>query len=90
MSEERKALEKLICRLLGATVIVGLVVLLLPQFWDKLSPFILAIPIAALLQPVIRFLQEKLKLKRSVASLILVLLILALLLVLPCWKTAVR
>lgn len=85
MSEERKALERLICRLLGATVIVGLVVLLLPQFWDKLSPFILAIPIAALLQPVIRFLQEKLKLKRSAASLILVLLILALLLVMIYW-----
>ena len=85
MSEERKALERLVCRILGAAAIIALVVILLPVFWDKLSPFIVAVPIAALLQPVIRFLQKKLKLKRSAASMIPVLLILALLLILIYW-----
>ena len=65
MSEERKATERLICRVLVVIVSIGLAVVLVPILWDKLSPFIVAIPIAAMLQPVIRFLQNKLKMKQS-------------------------
>ena len=85
MTEERKAAERLLLRLAGA--VLGLVVLfwVLPEVWDKLSPFIIAVPIAAMLQPVIRFLQKKVKLKRSPASMIPVLLLLLIVLGILAW-----
>lgn len=89
VSEERKATERLICRVLVVIVSIGLAVVLVPILWDKLSPFIVAIPIAAMLQPVIRFLQKKLKLKRTVASLIPVLLVIIILLGLIYWLLSI-
>ena len=85
MSEERKAAERLLLRLLGLAAAYAVLRWVLPEVWDKLSPFIIAIPIAAALQPVIRFLQKKIKLKRSPASLIPVLLLLFLFLGLLIW-----
>jgi predicted PurR-regulated permease PerM len=58
---------------------------LVPQVWDKLSPFFIAIPLAAMLQPVIRFCFRKLKLKKSISSLILVLLLLGLVIGVLIW-----
>ena len=55
MSEERKAAERLALRLLGVVLTFVILRWVLPEVWDKLSPFIIAIPIAAALQPVIRF-----------------------------------
>ena len=74
MSEERKAAERMIFRVVGTAVALAACVWLLPIVWDKLSPFIIAIPLAALLQPLIEFLQKKLKMKRGLATVILVLL----------------
>lgn len=85
MSETRKAAERLLGRLVGLLLAIAAVVWLLPQIWDKLSPFIVAIPIAAVLQPVIRFLKTKLKLKPSPASLIPVLLLLVIFLGVVIW-----
>ena len=85
MSEERKAAERLLLRLLGLAAAFAVVRWVLPELWDKLSPFIIAVPIAAALQPVIRFLQKRIKLKRSPASLIPVLLLLFLFLGLIIW-----
>lgn len=85
MSEERKAFERLLGKILVIVVSVGLAVILVPVLWDKLSPFIVAIPIAAMLQPVIRFLQKKFKWKRTAASLVPVLLVLIVLLGLIYW-----
>ena len=85
MSEERKAAERLLLRLLGLAAAFAVVRWVLPEVWDKLSPFIIAVPIAAALQPVIRFLQKRIRLKRSPASLIPVLLLLALFLGLIIW-----
>ena len=76
MSEERKAAERLLLRLLGIAAAFAVVRWVLPEIWDKLSPFIIAVPVAAALQPVIRFLQKRIRLKRSPASLIPVLLLL--------------
>lgn len=74
MSEERKAGERLLFRC-GAILLGGwLAYILIPWLWDKLSPFVLAIPLAAMLQPLIRFLEKKLKIKRPLASVVLVLL----------------
>ena len=85
MSEERKAAERLLLRLLGLAAVYAALRWVLPQVWDKLSPFIIAIPIAAALQPVIRFLQKKIRMKRSPASLIPVLLLLFIFLGLLIW-----
>ena len=85
MSEERKAAERLVLRLLGVAAALAAVRWILPEVWDKLSPFIIAVPIAAALQPVIRFLQKRIKLRRSPAALIPVLLLLFLFLGLLIW-----
>lgn len=85
MSEERKAAERLLLRLLGVVLAYFALLWVLPEVWDKLSPFIIAIPVAAALQPVIRFLQKTVKMKRSPASLIPVLLLLFIFLGLLTW-----
>ena len=76
MSEERKAAERTGLRLAGLLLLTAAVIWVLPEVWDKLSPFIISIPLAAAIQPVIRFMQKKLKMKRSPASLIPVILLL--------------
>ena len=85
MTQERKAAERLLLRLLGVLLAYAALRWVLPQVWDKLSPFIIAIPIAAALQPVIRFLQKRVKMKRSPAALIPVLLLLFVFLGLLIW-----
>ncbi|MBP5725823.1 MAG: AI-2E family transporter, partial [Clostridia bacterium] len=85
MSQERKAAERLLMRLLGILLAYAALRWVLPQVWDKLSPFIIAIPIAAAPQPVIRFLQKTLKMKRSPAALIPVLLLLFVFMGLLIW-----
>ena len=85
MSKERKAAERLLLNLLGLALLFAVIRWVLPELWDKLSPFIVAIPVAAALQPVIRFLQTKIKLKRSPAALIPVLLLLFIFLGLLIW-----
>ena len=76
LSNERRAAERLGFKLLAAIVIFLVASWLVPLAWDKLSPFIIAIPIAAMLQPVIRFFYKRMKISRAVTSLILVVLLL--------------
>ena len=78
LSNERIAAERLAFRALAAAVILLAASWLVPQVWDKMSPFLIAIPIAAMLQPVIRFFHRRLKVRRGASSLVLVLLILLL------------
>ena len=85
MSQERKSAERLLLNLLGLAALFAVVRWVLPEIWDKLSPFIVSIPIAAALQPVIRFLQKKIKMKRSPAAMIPVLLLLIVSLGLLIW-----
>ena len=77
MSEERKAGERLLFKCVMLLAGILLAFWLVPIIWDKLSPFILSIPLAAMLQPLLRFCEQKLKMKRTVASVILVILMLA-------------
>lgn len=58
MTEERKAAERLAVKGLGAVVLIALCFWLIPLLWDKLSVFIIAIPLAAMMQPVIRFAEK--------------------------------
>ena len=85
LSEERKAFERLSFKVLIVVLVLLAAYFLVPQVWDKLSPFFIAIPLAAMLQPVIRFCFRKLKLKKSISSLILVLLLLGLVIGILIW-----
>ena len=85
MTEERKAAERLTFKFLCALLIIGAFLWLVPEVWDKLSPFIIAVPLAALLQPIIAFLQKKLKLKRGFVTLFIVLAITAIVLAILIW-----
>ena len=85
MTEERKAAERLTFKAICLLLAVLCLVYVLPEIWNKLSPFIIAIPLAALLQPPLIFLEKKLKFKRNLATLILVLLLLTALLGLAIW-----
>ena len=89
MSETRKAAERLAFRFLCLLLAVFALTWVLPQVWDKLSPFIISIPVAAALQPVIRFFRKKLKMKPSPAALIPVLLLLGIFLGLMIWLFSV-
>ena len=85
LSEERKALERLIYRLLVAVLVTVAVLLCASFVWDKFSPFIICVPIAAMLQPLVNFLVKKCKMKRSPASATLVIIILILMIALVAW-----
>lgn len=85
MTEERKALERLLLRLGGLLLAVAALIWVVPEVWDKLSPFIISIPLAAMMQRPLRFMEKKLKIKRSPASLILVLLLLVVVLGILIW-----
>jgi sporulation integral membrane protein YtvI len=89
MSEERKAAERLAVKGIGAILLIAFLCWAVPQIWDKLSPFILAIPLAAALQPAIRFAQEKLKIKRGISALICVVIMLAILAGFAYWGVAI-
>ena len=89
MSEERKAVERMLLRLLGTAAVLAALFWVLPEVWDKMSPFIVAVPLAAALQPGIRFLQKRIKLRRSPAALIPVLLLLFIFLGLLVWLFSV-
>ena len=49
MSEERKAAERLAVKGIGAILLIAFLCWAVPQIWDKLSPFIIAIPLASAL-----------------------------------------
>ena len=89
MSEERKAAERLTVKGIGAIMLTALLFWAVPLVWDKLSPFIVAIPLAAMLQPLVRFAQNKLKIKRGIFVLICVLLMLGILVGIMYWGISV-
>ena len=90
MSEERKAAERLAVKGIGTAILVVLAFWAVPQIWDKLSPFIVAVPLAAVMQPVIRFAHDKLKIKRGITVLICVLLLLGILFGSTFWMSGSR
>lgn len=54
----RYATERLAWRLLFFVLFVLLLVYAVPLLWSTMSPFIIALPIAATLQPLIRFFEK--------------------------------
>ena len=89
MSEERKAAERLVVKGIGAVLLIAFAFWAVPMFWDKLSPFIIAVPLASLLQPAVRFAQNKLKIRRGISVLVFVLLILAVVIAFTYWAVSI-
>ena len=85
MTEERKAAERLAFKFICLLLVITALVWIFPQVWHKLSPFIVAIPLAAMLQPIIGFLQKKLKFRRGFATLLVVLVMTAVVLAVLIW-----
>lgn len=85
MTEERKAAERLTFKFLCLLLVIAVVVWIVPMAWHLLSPFIVAVPLAALLQPIIAFMQKKLKFRRGFASLLIVLVLTAIVLAILIW-----
>ncbi|NCB06049.1 MAG: sporulation integral membrane protein YtvI, partial [Clostridia bacterium] len=81
----RYALERMLGRLILVILVLVLLAVVVPFLWDKLSPFIIALPIAAMLQPLIGFFQRKLHVKRGFAVAFWVLLACGLACVLLYW-----
>lgn len=81
----RYAVERMLWRCVFAAVAVTGVLVLVPQIWNLLSPFIIAILVAALLRKPIRFAQEKLKFKRGLAVAIGVMLVVLIFFALLYW-----
>ena len=85
MQPIRIATERLVMRALLFALALLFVVLAVPFLFRMLSPFIIALPIAAMLQPLIRFCQKKLHFKRGLAVGIWVTLVCALAFLIIYW-----
>ncbi|MEA4998160.1 MAG: AI-2E family transporter [Candidatus Limiplasma sp.] len=81
----RYATERIALRLLAAVAAVLIFRFALPFVWDALSPFIIAIPIAAALQPLIRVFERRLHMNRGAAVAFWVVLFAAAMLALVYW-----
>ena len=76
MTPQRRAVERLSVKLGIILAVLAAAYFLSPLAWKYLSPFIIAFPFAAMIQPVARFMERKFHLKRSLTILIMVLLLL--------------
>ena len=81
----RLALERLAMRFVLIALASLFLLIGVPQLWQLLSPFLIALIISALLQPTLRFLREKLHLRQGAAVTVLVLLVCAVAFILLYW-----
>jgi sporulation integral membrane protein YtvI len=81
----RYAAERLALRALMLVLTILFIQLVVPILWDTLSPFLIALPVAAALQPLIRFFEQKLRLPRGFAVTFWVILFSAALMLLAYW-----
>lgn len=79
------AAERLALRLLWVFLAAFALLAVAPQLWRLFSPFLVALPVAAALQPSIRFSQRKLRLKPGLAVGLWVLVVCAVAFVLLYW-----
>ncbi len=85
ISAERRAVERLCVRFAIVAVVTVLVLLLAPVAWHYLSPFIIALPFAAMVQPMIHWLEKHLRLKHSPAVMIPVVILVLVMLAVLIW-----
>ncbi len=85
MTETRKVFMRLLFRLALLAVLGLLCTFALPFLWKILSPFVIALCLAAMLQPFVRFATNKLRFKRSLAAFIAVFFVCAAALLILYW-----
>ena len=85
LSPARKAFERLSAYLLGGIVILALLWIFLPVLWRYFSPFIIAFPLAAFLQPITRLIERKTRFRHTVCVLIPVVLLFLVMAMLALW-----
>lgn len=85
MPDHKIALERTLFRLCSCIIICVALYFLLPLCWFYLSPFIIVLPFAAMVQPIARWLERKLHLKHSPSILIPVLLLLLVFVAIFIW-----
>ncbi|MBQ8159218.1 MAG: sporulation integral membrane protein YtvI [Clostridia bacterium] len=81
----KRALERLCIYLAGSIAVLVLLWKFLPLIWHYLSPFIIALPLAAMIQPLIHVLERKCHLNRTFSVLIPVILLFLLLIIVLVW-----
>ena len=81
----RYAAERLALRVILAALAAIFMVAVVPEIWRLFSPFLVAVPVAAALQPAIRFLQAKLHFRRGLAVTLGVLLVCSAALIFIYW-----
>ncbi len=81
----RFAVERMLWRCVFAALTVVFVVVLVPEIWNLFSPFLIGLAVAAMLQPAIRFAQNKLHMKRGLAVALWVTLVVVVAFVLLYW-----
>ena len=85
MSQARISAERLTAHILIAILVCLLLYFLLPLVWRYLSPFIIAIPIAALLHPLSKLLEEKCHFRHFLAVIVPIILLIIVILVALGW-----
>ena len=85
MSKARISAERLLCCGCFGLLLILAVWLFAPVVWRFFSPFLIALPIAAMLQPVTRFLETKLRMRHGAAAMLPVILLCAILVGLIIW-----
>lgn len=85
MSKARISAERLLCYGCVGLILIMAVWLFAPVVWRFLSPFLIALPIAAMLQPVTRFLETKLRMRHGAAVVLPVILLCTILVGLIVW-----
>lgn len=73
ITAERIAVERILCGILAAFLVLLTIRQLFRLGWTWIGPFLVALPIAALLQPAVSFFSDKCKMPKGIAALIPVL-----------------
>lgn len=73
ITAERIAVERILCGILAAFLVLLTIRQLFRLGWTWIGPFLVALPIAALLQPEVSFFSDKCKMPKGIAALIPVL-----------------
>lgn len=81
----RYAGERLLLRLVFLALFILFLTLVVPWIWSLASPFVIALAVAAMLQPLVRFGKEKLHLKRGLMTAVCVLVVTAVAFALLYW-----
>ncbi|MDD2971145.1 MAG: sporulation integral membrane protein YtvI [Lachnospiraceae bacterium] len=77
MNKERKRYMKIAVNLVWAMIVLAVVILVVPRIIVFFMPFIIGWIIALIANPLVKFLEEKLKIRRKAVSVLVIILVIA-------------